>query len=213
MRVPRLVLVDDDTARAAHEQLVELGLPGAPVGDEQGIFRGSVDVDRVERAMPDELVRSLSDGRVTAVPQDATLDEVVEVFATEHVAWVPVLDAGRRIVGVVGTADLVGAYRRSLAGNLRSLRSIFSGSIFVEAEVGSASAVAGRRVADAGWPPGAVVVAIQRGEQLIFPEPGTEIRGGDVVSALVPKTAEDRLRMVLGADATPNGEADDLPMI
>jgi CIC family chloride channel protein len=213
MRPPRLVLGGDVTAREAHEQLVELGLSGAPVGDRGSVFRGSVDVDLVARADPGEPVRSLADGTVAAVPKDATLDAVVEVFATDHVAWVPVLDAGRRIVGIVGTADLIGAYRHSLAGSLRSLRSIFSGSILAEEEVRSGSAVVGRAIADAGWPNGTVVVAIQRGEQLIFPEPSTQIRQEDVLSALVPRALEKRFREVLGNDSVSEEATEDQPMI
>ena len=213
MRPARLVLGQDLVAREAHEQLVELGLPAAPVGDRDRIFLGSVDVDRLARADPDELVRALTDGSISAVPDDATLDAVVEVFATEHVAWVPVLDADRRIVGIVGTADLIGAYRRSLTGSLRSLRSIFSGSILVENEVGPASAMSGRTIAKAPWPSGTVVVAIQRGDQLIFPEPSTEVLAGDVLSALVPKNVEDQLRDLLGSDSVSDREAEDQPMI
>ena len=200
MRPPRLVLREDETIREAHDRLTELGLPGAPVEDGLGVFRGSVDVDRIASSDPDVLVRSLADGSVAAVPLDATLDSVVEIFATDHVAWVPVIDADRRITGMVGTADLVNAYRHSLGSSLRSLRSVFSASILAEEEVGPDSAVDGRSVAEAGWPSGTVVVAIQRGDQLIFPESSTEVRRGDLLSALVPKSAEDRLRELLKSD-------------
>jgi hypothetical protein len=212
MRPPRLVLGDDDTAREAHEQLVEHGLSGAPVGDRSHVFQGSVDVDLVAHADPDESVRSLADSTISAVPRDATLDAVVEVFATDHVAWVAVLDAERRIVGIVGTADLIGAYRHSLAGSLRSLRSIFPGSILVEEEVRSGCTIVGRTIADVGWPNGTVVVAIQRGEQLIFPESSTEIRQEDVLSALVPRAVENRFREVLGNDQLSEA-TEDQPMI
>jgi CIC family chloride channel protein len=213
MRQPRLVLEEDLTAREALEQLVEVGVPAAPVGDGDGIFQGSVDMDRLARADLNERVNAFVDGDITAVPNDATLDAVVEVFTTERVAWVPVLDAERRIVGIVGTADLIDAYRHSLAGSLRSLRSIFSGSIFVEDEVRSGSAVSGRTIAEVPWPSGTVVVAIQRGEQLIFPEPRTEICDGDVLSVLVPNSAVERLRDALGSDSASEKEAEDQPMI
>ncbi len=213
MRPPRLVLPEEASARQAHDQLVELGLVGAPIGDPEGLYRGSVDVERLENADPDEPVRSLVNGSVSAVPREATLDAVVEVFATEHVAWVPVLDSSRRVVGIVGTADLIRAYRRSLGTSLRSLRSIFSGSILVEEAVRPESPVAGRSIADAGWPNGTVVIAIQRGEQLIFPEPSTQIREGDVLSVLVPTSSEGRLREALGADAVPEEKTEDVWMI
>ncbi|HEY7399365.1 MAG TPA: chloride channel protein [Actinomycetota bacterium] len=213
MRPPRLVLAQDVTAREACEQLVELGLAGAPIGDRSGVYQGSVDVDLVASADPEGRVGSLTDGHHSSVPDDATLDAVVEIFSTEHVAWVPILDAERRIVGIVSTADLIGAYRHSLAASLRSLRSIFSGSILVEGEVRSGSEAVDRTIADAGWPPGTVVVAIQRGEQLIFPEPTTTIREDDVLSALVPSSAEQRLRRALGAESEPDEGAMDVPMV
>jgi uncharacterized protein with PhoU and TrkA domain len=57
------------------------------------------------------------------------------------------------------------------------------------------------------------VVAIQRGEQLIFPEPTTMIREDDVLSALVPSSAEQRLRRALGAESEPDEGAMDVPMV
>jgi chloride channel protein, CIC family len=209
MRPPRLVLKEDEPAREAHDRLTTLGLPGAPVEDGEGIFRGSVDVDLIAKSDPDELVDSLIDGKLAAVPIDATLDSVVEIFANDHVAWVPVLDADRRITGVVGTADLVNAYRHSLGSSLRSLRSVFSASILAEEEVGHDSSVDGRSVGDVDWPSGTVVVAIQRGGQLIFPEPSSDLRQGDLLSALVPKSAEDRLRQLLKSDPAEGSEGRD----
>jgi Trk K+ transport system NAD-binding subunit len=73
--------------------------------------------------------------------------------------------------------------------------------------------VAGRPIADTAWPTGTVVVAIQRGDRLIFPEPITEIREGDVLSALVPKTAEERLRAALGIAPGSDEDAADAPLI
>ncbi len=212
MRPPRLVLNEAVPVREAHEQLAELGLSGAPLTDGNQIFRGSVDIDQLLRADPDAPVRSIADGNLSAVPDEATLDAAVEIFATEHVTWVPVLDADRRVVGTVGTADLVAAYRRSLASSLESLGSIFPGSVLVEEEVHPASAVTGRAIADADWPSGTVVVAIQRDDQLLFPEPKTVIADGDVISVFVPARGEALLRQAVGAPP-PRESVDDSPMI
>jgi CIC family chloride channel protein len=213
MRPPRLVLEGDTPVRDALGLLTALALPGAPVTDAEGIFRGSVETSSVEASDPAERVASRVDRTVPAVPEDATLDAVVEVFASDHVAWVAVLDRSRRVVGVVGTADLVDAYRRSLVSSLSSLRSIFVGSVFVEAAVDEQAAIAEASIADARWPIGVVIVAIQRGNQLIFPEPDTTIEVGDVLSMLVPAGSEARARMLLGASAEDVGTPDDSPMI
>jgi CIC family chloride channel protein len=212
MRPPRLILDENTTAREALDELNELGAPGAPVADQGRTFRGGVDIARLTQADPDEPVGSLTDRRSPTVPIESTLDAVVEAFAANHAAWVSVLDDKRRVVGVIGTADLIRAYRRSLASSLRSLRSIFSGSILVEETARPGSTIVGRSIATAGLPAGTVVIAIQRGEQLIFPEPGTEIREEDVLSALVPAGAEPRLRAALGDEPHAN-EPQEAPLI
>jgi H+/Cl- antiporter ClcA len=214
MRPPRAVLLTDEPAVEARERLTTLALPGAPITDAGGTYRGVVDLPELLDGEPQRAVGSLA-VRAPSVPEDSTLDAVVEVFATEHVSWVPVLDVARRVVGIVGTGDLIGAYRRSLGSSLQSLRSIFPASVLVEDAVGATSSVVGRTVADAGWPGGTAVVAIARGDQLIFPEPGTTIQAGDVLSVLVPIAAQDRLRAILGIDAneTDPREADEPPML
>lgn len=212
MRLPRLALDDDISVREALERLIELGLSGAPLTDGGRTYRGSVDIDRLVRADPDAAVRSIADGNLSTVPEEATLQAAVEIFATEHVTWVPVLDADRRVVGTVGTADLFAAYRRSLASSLESLRSIFPGSVLVEEEVHPGSAVTDRSIADADWPAGTVVVAIQRDDQLLFPEPKTVIVDGDVISAFVPTLGEALLRKAVGAPP-PRESVDESPMI
>ena len=154
----------------------------------------------------------MADGGISPVPVEATLDAVVEIFATEHATWVPVLDADRHVVGTVDTADLVDAYRRSLSSSLKGLGSVFPGSILVEEEIHPMAAVIGRTIVDAAWPAGTVVVAIQRGDQLLLPEPDTTVAEGDVLSMLVPTRVEARLRSMVGAPPTEDS-VDDPPMI
>ena len=211
MRPPRLALHDDIPVREALELLTELGLSGAPLTDGDRTYRGSVDIDQLVRADPDAAVRSIA-GNLSAVPEEATLEAAVEIFATDHVTWVPVLDADRRVVGTVGTADLVAAYRRSLASSLESLPSIFPGSVLVEEMVHPESAVTGRAIADVDWPAGAVVVGIQRDDQLLFPEPKTVIADGDVMSVFVPARGEALLRKAIGAPP-PRESVDESPLI
>jgi Trk K+ transport system NAD-binding subunit len=55
-------------------------------------------------------------------------------------------------------------------------------------------------------------VAIARGDQLIFPEPNTLIRSGDVLSVLVPDAALSRLHAILGdTSGNPDDRSDDEP--
>jgi uncharacterized protein with PhoU and TrkA domain len=52
------------------------------------------------------------------------------------------------------------------------------------------------------------VIAIQRGEQLIFPERATVVIGGDVLSVLAPPGAEPRVRELLGSTQEQQGPED-----
>jgi H+/Cl- antiporter ClcA/CBS domain-containing protein len=157
-------------------------------------------------------VSAIADGHLSTVPVDATLDAVIEIFATEHVTSVPVLDADSRLVGVVGTADLVGAYRKALTSSLESLTGVFPGSTLIEEEARTPSRSIGRSIADASWPAGSVIVAIQRGEQLIFPEPTSVVAEGDILTVLAPPGEELAVRRFLGASPIDQG-VDETPML
>ncbi len=214
MRPPRLLLDGEDRAGDAHARLSEADLRAAPVCDANGVYRGTASADDLASVDPDGSVRSvtLPGG---SIPDDATLDAAVEVFANEHVSWVPILDDERRVIGVVATGDLIGAYRRSLTSSLRNLGSIFPASILLEAEVADGSRLIGETVASSAWPQGTAVISIARGEQLIIPEPTTEIRPADVLSVLVPASGQERLRGLLNADgdAPTSDGVEDAPMI
>ena len=210
---PPLLLRHDTLVGDARVRLDELRLPGAPVVDERDVFRGSVDRDRISTATAEALVVLYAGDDSAAVPADSTLEAVVEVFATHRISWVPALDDERRVAGIVGSHDLIAAYRRALAGTLATLRPISPDSILVEMEVLPGTAIVGRTIAGAGWPSGTVVIAISRGNQLIFPESETQIDEGDVLSLLVPEGAERSVRALLGgpgpgAPTDPGGEPD-----
>jgi H+/Cl- antiporter ClcA/CBS domain-containing protein len=199
MRTPRLVLREDETIRQSLDGLIALGLGGAPVCDADGVFKGSVATDRLAELDPERSVGAVRDGNAPTVPLEATLDAVVELLATDGTAPVTVLDADHRVVGVVGTGDVIRGYRRSLDESLRRLGTTLRGTRFLEEPVRAGSAAEGRTLEETAWPVGTVVVAIQRGDQLIFPEPGTRVQLGDVLSVLAPAGREEELRAMLGA--------------
>ncbi|HXF72637.1 MAG TPA: chloride channel protein [Actinomycetota bacterium] len=198
MRPPRLVLDERTPVREAAELMVTLGLPRAPVASPRGTYRGTVALDELGKADPGRDIAAVADATAPAVPVHATLEDVMEVLAAEHVISVPVLDGERRVAGVVGMGELVAAYRRALLASLRGLRTVFAASIFVEERIHAEAPVVGRTVADAGWPPGTVVVALQRGEELIFPDPSTVLRAGDLLSLVTPAAAERAVRALVG---------------
>lgn len=73
-------------------------------------------------------------------------------------------------------------HRQTLSSSLRRLGNAARDTILVEKTVSDGSPFAGRTVAEAAWPPGSVVVSIQRGSHLLFPGGGTVLEPPDVVS-------------------------------
>ena len=201
MRTPRLVLDAGASVREGLDELLALGLAGAPVGDDQGRFRGMVQTGRLTELDPGETIGRVCDSLAPTVADEATLDAVVDILAVDHVARVAVLDRDRRIVGIVAASDLIRAYRRSLEGSLARLGSTFRGATLMEQEVHEGAEMEGKKVSDAAWPAGTVVIAIQRGEERIFPERDTTLLAGDIVSLLAPAGKEDMLRRLVAGEA------------
>ncbi|HYY08949.1 MAG TPA: CBS domain-containing protein, partial [Actinomycetota bacterium] len=193
MTAPRLTLRSDEPVERALAELRERGLKGAPVVGRDGSFVGSVAPERLAEQDGDRPLSELLDTAAPSVHAGANLDAVVEALATMGVDWVPVLDDERRVVGVVAAADLIAGQRLALREALRRFEAWPRGTTLVEVRVGQGSTFVGRRIADGGWPPGSIVVTIQRDQQLLFPEPGTTLREGDVVSLLAATSVVDRL--------------------
>ncbi len=213
MRTPRLVLEASAPVGASLHALQELGVAGVPVRDDQGHFRGTVETARLADGDSEQTVGSLTDAMSPTVPIEANLDAVVEILATDQVARVTVLDADNRVVGIVAASDVIIAYRRSLEESLRRLGSAFRGSRLIEEEVRAGGEAEGRTVSDDAWPKGTIVIAVQRGGQLIFPQPNTQLQAGDVVSLLAPAGKEDQLRLDTRGPITPDEDPDDDMMI
>jgi len=203
MHPPRLVLHADTSVRDGLDELIALGVSGASVRDDQGRFRGMIETERLLAADPAENVGGVCDTLAPTVPIESTLDAVLDILAVDHVARVAVLDADRRIAGIVSASDLIRAYRRSLQGSLERLGSTFGGATLLEEEVSASAQADGMSVSDGAWPPGTVVIAIQRGDERIFPESDTVLVAGDVVSILAPAGKEEQLRRLVAGEPEP----------
>jgi H+/Cl- antiporter ClcA len=196
MSQPRLVLPAGMPAREAEAELVRAGVPGAPVVSRSGMFCGRVTTVQLAELPDDEPVEKAAVRREHAVEVDQTLADVAELISNAGTSWLPVLD-GERVVGIVGMTELIGGYRAALRTSLRRLTETGK-TVLVEERVGDASEVAGRTVAEVPWSPGTVVIAVQRGGQVLLVDGSTRFERGDVVSALThPQTQEvlrERLR-------------------
>jgi H+/Cl- antiporter ClcA/CBS domain-containing protein len=195
-RVPKLVLRADDRVADARLRLEEGGVPGAPVVERDGTFRGTVTLEMLVAAGDDEAVRDVADGG-PVVSADDGLDDALGALADHHVQWAPVLADGR-LAGILSARDVMGAYRRALAGNVRQVRGLGAGGILLEADLPGSSALVGSSVAKAAWPPEVVLVAIERSGSLIVPRGDVVLRAGDHVSLFAAPASHAAARELLG---------------
>ena len=195
-RAPKLVLRADSSARDARLHFAETGLPGAPVVDRDGTFRGVLTAGQLQGADDAALVRDLADGSPVVAADDG-LDDALGAMADRHVRWAPVVADGR-LVGVLSTRDAMSAYRRGLAGNARRVRGLGAGGVFIEADLAPASPLAGVSVAKAKWPSDVVLVAIERAGTLIVPRGDAVLMAGDHVSLFAAPATAPAAQALLG---------------
>ncbi|HEY3522682.1 MAG TPA: TrkA C-terminal domain-containing protein, partial [Candidatus Limnocylindrales bacterium] len=152
------------------------GVPGAPVVDGETL-RGVVTVDGLAPLLSDRRLTEVARPAPAVTATDA-LDDALGVLADHHASWAPVVDEGR-LVGVISARDVMRAYRKALAGNVRRVRGMGAAGSLVEADLGPESPLVDRTVADAGVPRDVVLVSIERTDRTIVPRGDVVLRAGD----------------------------------
>ncbi len=208
---PRVVLDDGALLPDALRAVSEAGVPGAPVVDGEGHYLGTVELDRLERAVAEEAEGASTrlasapgtiDTTATTVPDTARLSEALEALMQAGGHWVTVT-SNRRVVGILSVSDMVQGYRSALAANTGQFAGVAAGALSVEARVGADSALAGTALRDGGLPRGCIVVSVQRGAQMLFATGSTVLEAGDVVSAITNAPDADEVRQKLRGTAEP----------
>jgi len=208
---PRLVLPGTSLAAPAAQALSEQHLPGAPVVDEQGRFVGVLDAAQLDQAEPQTPVGRLCDRQaVTTAPETkAALAAASLVSAGRN--WLPVLDRQRRVLGILTAADLVRASRQVVLQSLRRTAQAGPAAATLDVQVAQDSPLVGRSLAEAGLPPGVVLVAVGRGPEVVLPDGRTVLAEGDLVSLLVPAGLRQQVLDLLDPPAPRAEEDQDRP--
>jgi Trk K+ transport system NAD-binding subunit len=114
---------------------------------------------------------------------------------------VPVLDTDMRVVGIVAGPDLVAGWRMAMRSAIHRLGRAARNAVVVEATVEPGAPADGRRIGELGLPRGAVLVAVHRGNGMVFADADTRLCPGDLVSAFTRPGHEDHHRHLLTAAA------------
>jgi chloride channel protein, CIC family len=201
-----LVLAPGDRAGEALGRLDAAHLPGAPLTDRTGLYRGSVSRAQLAAALPETEVGGLTSPDAPFVAAADGLDDALGTLADERLSWAPVVADGR-LVGVLSARDVMQAYRAALAGNVRQVRGLEGDGVLLDADLNAGSSLVGRRVADLALPTDSLLVSVRRGERLIVPRGDLRLAAGDHVSLFAAPVAETAARHLLSLPAVPTAEA------
>jgi H+/Cl- antiporter ClcA len=199
MSQPRLVLAAATPIPEAVEAMRRAEVPGAPVVDPEGRFRGTVDRDQLasapaatQSADSAPPVSRRVDAAAPSVVVGANLDEAIDALP-EGRPWLTVLDERRAVRGTVAISDVVRAYHLALRADQRRISQVSASAGIADVRVDEASPLVGRSIGDARFPDGAIVVSVRRADSVLLGLGTVRLRAGDVVTVLA---RPQRLRVV-----------------
>ncbi|MHB1034886.1 MAG: GNAT family N-acetyltransferase [Pirellulales bacterium] len=106
---------DDQPCKAAVEIFLQRRIGSLPVVDAEGELTGII--TEMDLMLPSNLGRNVSDiqtREVVFVPEDCTIAKIIRMFEVKRIRCIPVVDARKRLVGVVGRKDVLAYYARHL---------------------------------------------------------------------------------------------------
>ena len=207
-RQPRLVVGADESVADVRNRIEAAGVPGAPVVDGDGRVVGMADLRSLAGVDDQARIESLDLAREPVLASGDGLDDALGALADHHRSWAPVV-ADDRLIGVLSVRDAMAAYRSALGGNVRQVRGLRSGGVILEVDLDPTSTLVGRRVSEIPWPRDVVLVAIERGHQLVVPRGDLRLRSEDHLSIFSAPDARARLEDLLATDAPVNGTSVD----
>jgi CBS domain-containing protein len=200
---PVLVVRANQVAAEAAGQMRREHLASAPVVDEDGRFVGAVELKNVDRLGDSDDTARVGDfisRRSEAIPNTSSLADALEAIVEMQVSWVPVLDEQMQLVGVVGTSALLSGYQEVLRKDLTRAQPPARELVSLESRVNSTSSLVGTSIAEAGLPPGTIVVSVERNGHLSLPSDSFVFLPQDTINAFVPERSKEELRHLVETD-------------
>ncbi len=207
MSTPRVILSSASTVGEARTQLREALVPGAPVIDAEGRFRGTVDLAALDkREDPTTPLSRTVDATAPSVTVDTNLDRAIDALP-EGRQWLTVLDDRRDVCGILAISDVVRAYHTALQADARRMSHVSANAGIADVRLSAESPLAGRSIADAVLPDGAIVVSIRRGDSVLRGVGTAVLQAGDQLTVLArPERLAAVRSLVTGTAAEKRGE-------
>ena len=88
--------------------LIKNQISGAPVADKAGKIVGVVSESDIV-AKKGKQVSAIMSKKVISVGEETPVEEIAQMMTTHHIKRLPVMSAGKKVVGIVSRADIVSA--------------------------------------------------------------------------------------------------------
>ena len=96
------------TIKSLAMMLIKNQISGAPVADKVGKIVGVVsESDIVAKRGKD--VKSIMSKKIISVGEQTPVEEIARMMTTHHIKRLPVMNDGKKVVGIVSRADIVSA--------------------------------------------------------------------------------------------------------
>lgn len=196
-------LLDADwpVGRALAELQAHKATYGAVVHD--GRLAGEVTAEALRSAIASTTaatVSALATRPPAVVYTDTPLEEALDLLTNHERRWLPVIRReDGQLVGAIDLRALLRSYRKAARAQVRPLPNLAHEVSGFELTVAPTSPLAGKRLAEAGLPPGVRILTLARGGIIIVPTGDTHLEPGDVVTVSTPRDQLDWvLRTFLG---------------
>lgn len=203
MAPPRLLLRLADLRSAAEARLAEMGLPGAPVVDATGAYRGIVDAtgaDSSTRHRDSPNVGDAIDRHGPVISVGVSFEAALDALAVAPGSWVPVVDSEHAVVGIISASEVVKGYQQARRPDGAAAPLARGDVVVISEEVQEGSAAAGVELRSLHLAPPSVVVSIHRRGVAVLPTADTILECGDVLTVLTRGTEVVAVRRVLASD-------------
>ncbi|MEO8851888.1 MAG: chloride channel protein, partial [Allobranchiibius sp.] len=146
MSSPRLILRENDQVQTAAREMVDAGIPGAPVVDANGRFLGTVATTQLVGARTSNTAAGntstaltlgkLIDATAPSIAMGSTLDQAIDAMPVDT-HWLTVLDDDRAVRGIVAFSDVVRSYHQMIQLDAQQISRVSSSGGLIDVSVGS----------------------------------------------------------------------------
>jgi chloride channel protein, CIC family len=210
MMTPAPTIHTEQSLLELRDSLRKFQMHGLSVVDETNQIIGIVTLSDLQKAYDSGLVEGkVADiyvKDVVTTEPDEPLWTAIRKMGQRDIGRLPVIDPNtREPIGVLTRNSIMRAYNQAITRKIEEQHTeeqvrlhTLTGAHVVDLLVRPGAQVVGKKVKDVQWPPESAIAAIRRGERLIVPHGGTEIRLWDTMTIVADPECQHVLEQLTG---------------